>query len=77
MEVIRLQVKPEAKEKLFQFLRTFSSDEINVIIEDEEFHKNKRKLEATIAKIENGTAKFVTFEEMDEILEKTISKYEK
>lgn len=77
MEVIRLQVKPEVKGKLFEFLKSFSSDEIAIIIEDEEFHENKRKLEATVAKIENGTAKFVTFEKMDEMLEKTISEYEK
>lgn len=80
MEAIRLEFQPEIKEKILKLLSSFSSDELKIVEEDSfvdpNFVKNKRKFEATAAKIDNGTAKFYTFEELDEILEKTISKYE-
>ena len=38
--------------------------------------ENKKKLEASLEKINNGTAKLYTLEELDEILEETISKHE-
>lgn len=80
MEAIRLEFQPEIKEKILKLLSSFSSDELKIVEEsnfiDPDFIKNKRKLEAVAAKIDNGTAKFSTFEELDEILEKTISKYE-
>lgn len=80
MEAIRLEFQPEIKEKILNFLSTFSSDELKIVEEsdfvDPNFIKNRRKLEASAAKIDNGTAKFYTFEELDEVLEKTISKYE-
>ena len=44
--------------------------------EDLYFEENKKKLDAELAKIENGTAEFYTLDELDEYLEKTISKYE-
>jgi len=80
MEAIRLEFQSEIKEKVLKLLSRFSADELKIIQEDglsdPDFEENKRKLEAAAAKIDNGTAKFYTFEELDEILEKTISKYE-
>lgn len=81
MEAIRLEFQPEIKEKMLKLLSEFSPNELRIIEEDPDFVdpdfvKNKKKLEAAAAKIDNGTAKFYTFEELDEILEKTISKYE-
>ncbi|MFH6996938.1 hypothetical protein ACHRVZ_03335 [Flavobacterium sp. FlaQc-57] len=76
MEAIRLEFQPEIKEKILKFLSSFSSDELVIIEEDPNFDANKKKLEASLAKVKNGTAKLYTFEEADKILEKTISKYE-
>jgi hypothetical protein len=57
-------------------LSTFSPDELKIVQEDSEFLKNKRKLDDSLEKIKNGTAKLYSFEELDAILEKTISEYE-
>jgi hypothetical protein len=76
MEAIRLEFQPEIKAKILEFLSTFSSDELKIVQEDSEFLKNKRKLDDSLEKIRNGTAKFYTLEEVDAILEETISKYE-
>ena len=76
MEVIRLEFQPQIKDKILEFLSTFSSEELKIVREDPFFEENKNKLEASLEKINNGTAKLYTLEELDEILEDTISKHE-
>lgn len=80
MEAIRLEFKSEIKEKILEVLSSFSSDELKIVEEitffDPDFEENKKKLNTTYAKIKNGTAKFYTLEEVDAMLEETISKYE-
>lgn len=80
METIRLEFQPEIKEKILKLLSSFSSDELKIVEEDifsdPNFEENKKKLDAAYAKIKNGTAKFYSLEEVDAILEETISKYE-
>lgn len=76
METIRLEFQPKIKAKILELLSSFSSDELKIVQEDPDFDENKRKLDIALAKVKNGTAKFYTFEEVDAILEETISKYE-
>jgi hypothetical protein len=76
MEAIRLEFQPEIKEKILNFLSSFSSEELKITPEDPEFEENKRKLDIAYSKLKNGTTKLYSLEELDEILEKTISKYE-
>lgn len=76
MEAIRLEFQPEIKEKILKLLSSFSSDELKITPEDPDFDENKEKVHIAYAKLKNGTTKIYTVEEVDEILEKTISKYE-
>lgn len=76
MEAIRLEFQPEIKEKILSFLSSFSSDELKITPEDPDFEENKKKVHRAYANLKNGTAKLYTVEEVDEILEKRISKYE-
>ncbi len=76
MEAIRLEFQPEIKAKILELLSTFSSDELKIVQEDSEFLKNKRELDSSLEKIHNCTAKLYSFEELDAILEKTISEYD-
>ncbi|PXY43690.1 hypothetical protein [Flavobacterium hydrophilum] len=80
MEAIRLEFKSEIKEKILELLSSFSSDELKIVEEDtfyeSDFKENKRKLHERAEKITKGTAQYSTFEELDVLLEKTISKYE-
>jgi len=76
MEVIRLEFQPQIKDKILEFLSSFSSEELKIVLEDPFFEENKNKLEVSLEKINNGTAKLYTLEELDEILEETISKHE-
>ncbi len=76
MEAIRLEFQPEIKEKILKVLSSFSSDELKIIPEDPDFDDNKKKVHEAYTKLKSGTSKLYTVEEVDEILEKTISKYE-
>lgn len=76
METIRLEFQPKMKAKILELLSSFSTDELKIVQEDSDFGENKRKLDVALAKIKNGTAKFYTLEEVDAMLEETISNYE-
>ena len=75
METIRLEFQPKIKAKIMELLSSFSSDELK-IVEEEDFIKIKKELDASLEKIHNGTVKLYSFEELDAILEKTISEHE-
>ena len=76
METIRLEFQPNIKAKILELLSSFSSDELKIVPERPTFEDEKRMLQSRIDKINDGTAQFVSFEELDQYLEETISKYE-
>ena len=76
METIRLEFQSNIKAKILEVLSAFSSDELKIVQEDADFDKTKKILQSRIDKINNGTAEYSTFEELDVLLEQTISKYE-
>ena len=76
METIRLEFQPNIRAKIMEVLSSFSSDELKIVQERSTFEEEKRELEACAAEIDNGTAQFVSFEELDSYLEETISRYE-
>lgn len=76
METIRLEFQPNIKAKILELLSSFSSDELKIVQEDPDFDRNKKEMDASLEKIHNGTAKLYSFDELDAILEKTISEYD-
>jgi hypothetical protein len=76
METIILEFQPNIKAKILELLSSFSSDELKIVSERPTFEDEKRMLQSRIDKINDGTAVYSTFEELDVLLEKTISKYE-
>ncbi len=82
MEALKIEFQPNLKSKIIDLLSTFSPDEVKIsAIEldksfDPNFDENKKMLDKSLEKIRNGKAKLYTFDELDAILEETISKYE-
>ena len=74
MEIIRLEFQPRIKAKILELLSSFSSDELRIVSERATFEDEKRMIQSRIDKIDNGTAEYSTFEELDVLLEETISK---
>jgi hypothetical protein len=76
MESIRLEFQPNIKVKILELLSAFSSDELKIVPERPSFEDEKRMLQSRIDKINDRTVVYSTFEELDILLEETISKYE-
>jgi hypothetical protein len=76
METIRLEFQPNIKAKILELLSSFSSDELKIVQESSSFEEEKRMLQSRMDKINNGTAVYSSFEELDILLEESISKYE-
>ena len=76
METIRLEFQPSIKAKILELLSSFSSEELKIIKEDENFAMNKAMIENEVKKIKDGSAEYCTFEELDSYLDEIISEYE-
>ena len=82
METIKIEFQSNVKEKLIDFLNSFSKNELHIIeedspiIEDKSFVEYRNSLHLEVKKIESGESKLYDIDELDAMLEKTISKYE-
>ena len=82
METIQIEFQPNVREKLMDFLNTFSKNELHItkdensVIEDEAFIKHRDRLHAAVKRIESGESKFYSLEELDTYLDNIIAEYE-
>lgn len=76
MQTIRLRVNDKIYDRLMWLLERFNKEEIQVIRENDEFVSVREYLTKELEKIENGTAKFVSIDDLDNELETTIKKHE-
>ena len=76
MQTIRLRVNDKIYNHLMWFLKRFNKEELQVIREDKEFLSIQEYLNQEFEKIENGTAKFLTVDQLNDELEATIRNYE-
>lgn len=76
IQTIRLRVNDSIFQPLMWFLKRFGKNEIEIIYENEEYLSVQEYLKKELATIENGTAEFISFNELDQELEATIGKYE-
>ncbi len=76
MQTIRLRVNDKVYEKLIWLLKKFNKTDIEIISEDENFLKDKAYLQRELNEIDNGKAVFYSLEELEDELDKVISKHE-
>jgi hypothetical protein len=76
METLTIEFQPNIKAKILELLSSFSSDELKIVQEDENFDENKRKFDIAYAKLKSGTEKMYSIDEVDAILDKTFSEYD-
>jgi len=79
MHSIRLKISDKIYDNVLWWLSKFSKDEVEIIIEDYDektFEDNKKYLSKELDEILDGNAKFLSEEEVEYRLEKTIKKYE-
>ncbi len=76
MHTIRLKVDDKIYDKLLWFLSKFSKDEIEIVAENSAFDNDQKYLEKELNEIISGEAKFMSVEEAEERLEKSIKQHE-
>jgi hypothetical protein len=82
METLQIEFQPNVKEKILEFLNSFSKNEVKItqeeeqVIEDEAFIAYRDKLQLEAKRVASGESKLRSLEELDDYLEKIISKYE-
>ncbi len=76
MHTIKLRVSDTIYYKLITLLSKFKKEEIQIIDENDSFLSTKKYLENELNKINSNQTQYVTMEELDNVLEERISKYE-
>ena len=76
MQTIRLRVNDKVYKNLIRLLSKFSGEEIQVIEENDTFLSIQQYLEKELASVEDGSAKYLSIDELDNNLDATIDKYE-
>ena len=76
MQTIRLRVNEKVYKNLIRLLSKFSKEEILVIEENDTFLSIQQYLEKELASVEDGSAKYLSIDELDNNLDATIDKYE-
>lgn len=82
MESLHIEFQPKVKEKLLEFLNSFSKNELKIIEEEisfketKSFKEHQQILQLSLERLRTGESKLYDIEELDDKLEKTISKHE-
>ncbi len=76
MQTIRLRVNDKVYKNLIRLLGKFSSEEIQVIEENDNFLSIQQYLEKELASVEDGSAKYLSIDELNNDLDATIDKHE-
>ena len=76
MHSVKLKIDDKIYDKLLLFLKKFSKDELEIVIEDSNLQENKKYLEAELKEVTEGKAKFYSVNEVEQRLDKIIKKHE-
>jgi hypothetical protein len=76
MQTIRLRISDKVFDNLRWFLSRFSTDEIQVLKENDQYLSIRNYLHGELSQLEEGKAEYHTLEELENQLDATIRKYE-
>ena len=75
MKTIKLEISNKIYDKVLLLLQQFNPDDVKVV-EENTFEFEKEYLSKEIEKIDNGSAEFISIEELERVMEERILKYE-
>ena len=76
MLTVRLNIKENALDRVMQSLKAFSSDEVVIVNEDQNFLESQSYLHKELEELNNGDAEFVSHEDLENSLNEVIAKHE-
>lgn len=76
MHTIRLKINDKVYDRFIWLLSKFNKEEVEIISEEQDFISTKEYLQKELEEINSGEAVFYSQKELDDRLDKVISKYE-
>jgi len=76
MLTVRLNIKENVLDRVMQSLNAFTSDEVVIINEDQNFLADQNYLHKELEEINNGNVELISHEELESSLNEVIAKYE-
>ncbi|MBK7636056.1 MAG: hypothetical protein WAT22_13340 [Saprospiraceae bacterium] len=76
MLTIRLKIKENALDRVMQSLNAFTSEEVVIVNEAQNFLANQNYLHKELEEINNGKNDFLSHDELESSLNEVITKYE-
>ena len=76
METLTIEYQPSFKEKLLTFLNSFDSNEVAIVKDNSSFDTSKKRVQESYRKLKNKETILYDIDDLDALLNKTISKYE-
>lgn len=76
MHTLRIQVNKSIYKQLMWFLSRFKKDELQIIEEDQEYLSVRQYIQKELTRVEEGSAKYITLDDLEKELQSTINKYE-
>jgi antitoxin component of MazEF toxin-antitoxin module len=73
MHTVRLNVTDSVYEKVMSALGTFSKDDVEIFLENDQFLIDQKYIEDELQEMENGNAQYMTMEEVNKHLENKIN----
>ncbi len=73
MKTIKLEISNKIYDKVLWLLEQFNSEDLKIIDENKVI---KNYLSKELETIDNGTAEFISLEELDKVMQERVSKYE-
>lgn len=75
MHTIKLKISDSIYDKVIGLLGKFDKSELEIIQDDKNYSENKQYLEAELKTVKEGKAKYVSMNQLNENVEKTLKKH--
>ncbi len=69
MESLRIEFQPKVKEKLLEFLNSFSKNELKIVEDKFLFEETKKMLHERLMDINEGKVSFIAIEDYEKTLD--------
>ncbi len=76
MHSVKLIISDKVYDRIMSLLKKFSTNEVQIITENEDFQNTKKYLENELKEMDAGNASFYSLEEFEKKLEDNIRKHE-
>jgi hypothetical protein len=71
METLQIEFQPSVKEKILEFLNSFSKSELKIVEEDSSFEETKKILNKRLEDLRSGKSDLISIEEYEIMLDKS------